>query len=331
MRLILRLFPIVALSVIAAVLWADSRPRGAGDGRTMSPIAAIARADSARLPKGSDLIEGCRSRLLAKSSVIAQVRQRIQLFDRQLFGSGIYLQQGGGPRPQFRFELDFQLENGSRTMVQCSDGRTLWLLEKNASGAALRKIDLDRLALAIQRFRPEIENSEDRPTTDRQHDVAHGGLLRLIEDLRTNFQFQTIGQADIAGVEVWVVQGIWREDRLQRLALQADEEGKWKQRDPAELGSHVPDDVLVYLDRDELFPYRIQYRRLERVADDSPPQPRSLVEMELFQVRFGASIEPVQFAKPVDMEADDHTEPFAKRLASEHEPATEKRGAAEIE
>lgn len=339
MRYILRILPMFLLVVIGAALWADSHKNGSASDRPLSPIGRIARADSAGMPDGEQLIEACQSRLLSHRSISSQVRQRVQLFDRQLFGSGIYLQQGselpGGAgqgglanwpgdgnqpgdmgRLQFRFELDFQLEDRKQGMIQSSDGTTLWLYDANSGSAGLRKVDLERLSLAV-------ELPQTKPDPEARQQLAarvaapHGGVPRLLHDLHANFEFHTVGQSEIAGVGVWVLQGVWRPERLGRLSpTSGDEDASQppKEIDVAQLGPHVPHDVLLYLDRDELFPYRIQYRRLEKRDEESAPEPRTLVEMELFEVRFDAPIEFNQFGKPIDIKAVDYTETYAKRL-----------------
>ena len=333
MRHIIRILPILAVAVIGAVLWADAQQNSPDNGRSLSPIAAIARVDTAGLPDGDELLAACQSRLLAHRSVSAQVRQRVQLYDRQLFGSGIYLQQGvvqldnGQPdspgRLQFRFELDFQLDNRKQGMVQSSDGVTLWLFDSNGSGAALRRVDLDRLALTVERF--EMESGDAQPGRRVEPSPAavdHGGLPRLLADLQKHFRFHTVGETEIAGVGVWVVQGTWRPDRLKQLSQHGDKKKSAAREaniDITQFGPQVPHDVLLYLDRDELFPYRIQYRRLEKLNNDSAARPRTLVEMELFQVRFDALIDLNQFAKPIDITAVDHTDAYAKRLVSGNE------------
>lgn len=316
MRQIFRILPVLLIGAAAAVLWADSRGNGTGTPRDLSPIASLARVESHDLPVGDELLAVCQERLLAHSSVTAQVRQRVQLFDRQLYGSGIYLQQGGAGRPQFRFELNFQLEKRRRATLRNSDGVNLWLYDSD--GDALRKVDLERLSLAVERHEMEAGVPAGQVLASRGK-TAHGGIPRLLADLDRNFQFHTVGQADIAGVEVLVVQGVWKPERLRQLVQQGEEDFDADASTPVEvdvtkLGPHVPYDVLLYLGKEDLFPYRVQYRRLEAAKKGETPQTKTLVEMELFQVRFDAPVAPSQFAKPVDIVAEDHTDTFAKRL-----------------
>ncbi len=326
MRHTYRILSILALCAVTAVIWADSRKKQPSKAGPWNRIAAITRPTGAELPDGESLLAAARSRLLAHQSVSAQVRQRVQLFDRQLFGSGIYEQlaavarpgalpdlgaeQGRASRPLFRFELDFQLEDRRRGFIQSSNGTTLWLYNNRGDEAQLQKVDLDRLTVALG---------------EHGQDVPLGGLPRLLADLDENFEFRTLGESKIknisidetriADIDVWVVQGVWRKGRARRLSKNQDEGNSSASPGIASFEPQVPHDVLLFIDREQLFPYRIRYRRLELAKGDESSQPRTLVEMELFKVRFDEPVNRSLFDKPVNMQATDHTEAMSLRLA----------------
>jgi hypothetical protein len=60
----------------------------------------------------------------------------------------------------------------------------------------------------------------------------------------------------------------------------------------------VPDHVLLLLGAEDLFPYRVEFRRtlpVEEGAEGGPPKSRALVMLELYEVALDAPIDPAQF------------------------------------
>ncbi|REJ68618.1 MAG: hypothetical protein DWQ31_07615 [Planctomycetota bacterium] len=320
MRYIFRIFAILTAAGIAAVIWADVRhdpsPAPVLD-RDPQPITGR----TGDLPDGEQLIAACAVALQSMPSVSAQMRQRVRMFDREVFGSGIYLQEGRGERAKFRLELSFQLAGTSRGLIRSSDGVMLWLFDDNRdTGAQLREIDLQRLELAVQRYRMEAGVAEDQVSgSPGPPDLSRGGLPQVLADLRANFEFQTVGQTRLEGLSAWVVQGVWREAPLRALLQHVESDLPLEQRGLAELDAHVPHDVLIFVDQEELFPYRFQFRR-GASNDASDAAPTTIVDMELFEVRFDVPIEASQFGKPVDLQATDHTDTYAQQLVKRLHP-----------
>src|SRR5690606_4255055 len=96
-------------------------------------------------------------------------------------------------------------------------------------------------------------------------------------------------------------QGTWRPEWLARLMpQQAEAIAAGQPPDLTMLPSHAPDQVFLYLGRDDLFPYRIEYRR-QPPADSSglfsreAPQTNVLMALEFYEVHVNSAVDPLQF------------------------------------
>ncbi len=80
---------------------------------------------------------------------------------------------------------------------------------------------------------------------------------------------------------------------------------------------HLPDHVILYLGKENLFPYNVEYYRLapNRKAAYPPPQDRILVAMELFDVVTSVPIPSTRFFyHPGNLEFTDQTEAYLESL-----------------
>ena len=82
--------------------------------------------------------------------------------------------------------------------------------------------------------------------------------------------------------------------------------------DTTKLPKHLPDRVLLLLGQEDLFPYRIEYRRqLDKKEAAGGEESRAVVTMELFEVNLNAPAEPTRFLyNPGSMEPEDQTQAF---------------------
>ena len=77
--------------------------------------------------------------------------------------------------------------------------------------------------------------------------------------------------------------------------------------DLTSLPPRAPDSVIISLGRDDLFPFRVIYRRM---ADDGSMV--DVVKLELYEVRFNAPLEPEQFDYHSRKKFHDETAQFIK-------------------
>lgn len=292
--------------------------------------AAAALPDTGSSPLGPTAHDGPSAepqRLLADAvrqleslqAVSAQVRHEANLFGKHLFGGGSYLEQNEGSGRLMRLELTMQLGDQTSSLVQVCDGRYLWTRRNLLGMVELKRIDVTRANRALQQAQ-RIPRPGDMGMLP-----GLGGLSRLLRGLHAAFRF-TSAEPTRRGEEqrpVWRLRGEWRPEQLLRILPEhktAMEDGN-----PPDLGrlpAHLPDHVLLLLGKEDLFPYRIEYRRGPDgdIGESGQPTGRLLVVMDLFHVVLNRPHARSRFVfryQPGNLEFSDETDQFLESLENE--------------
>jgi len=228
------------------------------------------------------LLDQASTMLARYHSVVAKVRCRAQLFDREIIGNGEYLQ-GPGTSRLMRYELRLQTGNRVVHSLQVNDGRYLWRRYVYEDEPEIDRIDVNR-ALSSAMANGIVAGPEAVVV------VGMGGLGRLIESLRKDFQFTSVfrselGNGQVGGLPVYGVEGTWNPLVLSNLGLASAEK----------LRPHVPDRVTLYLGCDDAFLYRVDYSRTQSGAGEGGAAPKPLLKLELFEVQFDVPIDEARF------------------------------------
>ena len=217
-----------------------------------------------------------------------------------------------------RLELSTQIGDQVSSFLQVCDGKCLWTYRKLFDETTLTRVDAVRAMRVLQAMAaaPGRDPAATLP--------GLGGLSRLLRGLDANFCFTTaeLGRVKqpVKYLPVWKLEGGWRPAQLVRLLPQqkaAIEQGK--PVDTTRLSKHLPDRVVLLLGQEDLFPYRIEYRRqVDKKEASEGEETRSLVTMELYEVNLNALAEPTRFLyNPGSMEPEDQTESFLLSLGGE--------------
>ncbi|MEX2188803.1 MAG: hypothetical protein WD875_18485 [Pirellulales bacterium] len=272
------------------------------------------------IPDSDALLRRAVSQLNATGGIEAKVRQRVDLFDRELIGSGSYVQQGSGVTTRLRLEMRMRTDKAATELLQVCNGETLWTFNAADGLRTLRRVDVDRVIDALR------SDASTRPGGFSGVAMGLGGLPWMVDGLRQYCRFAPAESGRLGDLDVLIVNGTWRSEKL--LALLPDDEKKRVAEggkiDPARLPPHLPDGVVIYLGRDDLFPYRFDYTRtLPRDASQSAPaaggvavpaKSKTIVTLEFYEVQIGAAIPPDRFAYKPGQGAIDDTERYIERL-----------------
>ncbi len=233
---------------------------------------------------GDAMVQQAVERLARLPVLSANIRQRVDLFDQQLTGSGTYAQLAAeGPVLLTRLELKLQTLEGAATWQQVCDGTKLWMYQKVTS-SAVSSVDVATV-LAAMRQSPSAGGSTAMG-------LGIGGLAEMLSSLSLSMRFRDVYASTSGEMKVWVVRGDWKSAAMAQgfgtsgkttsgnstpeKSAKEDEGGAV---DPKNLRPHVPTHVWVVLGQKDLFPYRIDYCRADR-GDERP-----LVSLEFFDVR----------------------------------------------
>lgn len=258
------------------------------------------------------MLERAIVRLERQPSVAASLRQRIDLYGRRLVGSGSYHQMNAGKDLLFRTELKIPLGDTITSLLQVCNGRYLWTYR------ALPHEDAQR-GLQTTLTRVDLNTVRKRGIGyggSWAQGIGYGGLPGLLKQALRLFEFGEATRGELHGVPVWQLLGTLREETSERL-LGKDKEGNQRKRAP-----HIPDMVSVTLGIDDLFPYRIDYRRQSETSDSQSraksliaggTKTQSLVTLEVFEVQTGQTIDPQMFFfRPTDVQVEDATDAFIR-------------------
>jgi outer membrane lipoprotein-sorting protein len=252
---------------------------------------------------------------------MARIRYQAEMFGNHLVGKGSYLQQGQGLERKMRLELETPIGDQNLVLEQICDGQFLWQYQppiaRNKQAAPERptvtRIDIRRVLAAI-----EQDKHATGPNVASQ--LALGGLPKLMEGVRQSFRFNRAEAGKLGELPVWIATGSWRPEALAVFAKDlADQAANGRPLNLKRLPQQLPEEISVYFGQDDLFPYRIEYRR--RTAQqgrggESDGEMLPIVIVEFCDVRLNVPIDPLQFEYRPGNEVDvvDATQNFMKTL-----------------
>jgi hypothetical protein len=313
MKIILAIFAIACGAALFALWDEDPQPAETGTG----VLAAVSRRDGAALlalshdqagvtqiePAANDLgragandvLRVARERIDGYSSIAASVRYRVQLFNSELIGSGLYQQAGQGSERHFRLELRTQLGEEVASRLQVCDGNALWTYRETPDGAQLEWLDLRRVRVAQRQ-------AAGLPPASPVDEFATGGVPRLLEALQLNFQTVSTEAGHLGEVPMWAIELEWKPSVLVALIPdQAEQMNAGKSCDFAEV-PQLPERVMVFLGHEDLFPRRIEFRRRpsdnaarSRAGEDRRDKLVPVVTVEFADLQLNQPIDPRQF------------------------------------
>ena len=313
------------------------------------PAPAIEDPPSDSTSVGDKLLLQAATMLERRASVSARLRHQVFIGEKQLYGVGSYWQQGSGA--DLRVRLELQIAGQDASLLQISNSRFLWIDRRLPTGRNVSRIDLRQLRadpVLSATSSDELEPGTATWSAVQPDLIAHsGGLPSLLASLGDNFSLlppqamrlaaQASPESQSASVPVFAVVGHWKYEKLVEL-LAHRRETRIESQSPDSLDAYLstlnslpnrlPQEVLLLVGQADLFPYRIEYRRLEtplaarRESAPIPYQlsPNPLVVLELTDVAFDTPIAAGQFDyAPGDADWIDQTAALLERLRREHE------------
>jgi hypothetical protein len=248
-----------------------------------------AGADVGRLHAGEVMLSQAIDRIERYPSITAKIRQQAEMFGMRMIGTGIYLQ-GPAASQCMRLEMKLQVEDEVTSLQQICDGTNLWILRRLGQQASLGRVEVAPVLDNQRRWTAEVGQGTATAATGPAG-IGLGGLPRLLRSLNHSFQFADPVPTQMMTMPVFEMHGVWRPEALNRL-LPGKAIGANGIADLSKLPESVPDEVIVLLGREDLFPYRVEYRRHDPAdVDGETASSRVLLIMELFEVRANEAIE----------------------------------------
>jgi hypothetical protein len=320
----LPILPAVALGVLAAVaagVFMAHTPTGwaAGNVSTVStPAVSVpagraaavgsptpsSRANLVPTPRAGELVVHAADRLASHATLSAKINLHSDLFGESLVAGGQYLQ---GPRDSRRVRLELKVRLGDKvcSLQQVSDGAALWVVQSSLSFSRLGRVDVPR-ALAL------MQQAGHAAGTGM---LALGGLPVLLDRLNQSFDFTHVRTEQLGSVPALVALGVWKPAMLAHLMPdQRPAIDSGKPADQSQLPTYVPNQVEVFIGRDDLFPYQIDYVRAANPGSHGEND-RVLARIKFVDVHFDVQVDSAQFVyQPGETVPVDDTEAFVHRM-----------------
>jgi hypothetical protein len=270
---------------------------------------------------GEELVAEAIVRLERSRSISAKFRQQAELFGTHLVGTGIYLQRQD-TRALMRLEMKLQVDQHQASLQQVCDGHFLWSLRRIDKESALERVEVARV-LEVMGGQGRAGGLVPRTANMAGGGLCIGGLPELMRSLNRSFRFSQVTPSSWAGVPVYVVTGAWETATLERLLPDQKEAIAAGRADLSKLPQPTPDAVNLVLGRDDLFPYRVEYRR---TSDDEyeqrkpgepigPPRPKTYLILEWFEVQRNVPLDPQLFQyQPGDVPVNDQTAAYIESI-----------------
>jgi hypothetical protein len=334
-----------ALAQPMAVAGPDTRAAVVRPGAMPDPADPLTTGRSAPLTTGDRLLVQATNQLERRRSITARMGHRVSFAGHHLSGRGSYWQQGSGEDLRVRLELQVTGEDAS--LLQVSNSRFLWSDRRLPTGRTVSRIDLRQLrtdpVLAKAGF-DVIRPGEASWSTAQPELTAHyGGLPRLLTALSESFSFlppqaMRLVSPDApqqASVPFFAVVGHWKPDKLAKLLESQESRAESQEPETKHLPpDRFPQEVLLLFGQADLFPYRIEYRRLETpplAAANAQPTPYQLsaqpmAVLEFSDVAFDLPIPAGQFDyAPRDADWVDQTAAVLERMRRERQEKVARR------
>lgn len=299
----LPILPAIAVGVLAAigagVIAAKMRARDAREAHKEAPPAVVLAT-----PAAADLVRKSAEQLASHRSISAKVNLTADIFGEPLVAGGQYLQ--GTPESRhLRMELKVQLGAKVCSLQQISDGHAVWTRQQALHEPRLGRVD-------VQRALPALQEAGYRPGVDV---LALGGLPMLLDSLRKSFDFCAVRNEKLGVTSTMVVTGVWKPSAVAPLLpdqKQAIESGA--PPDISRLPAYIPNEVEIYIGRDDLFPHKIDFLRA-RAPGNHAADDRILSSMKFVELEFDRPIDPAQFTfQSGETVPVDDTDAFAARM-----------------
>jgi hypothetical protein len=321
-----------------------------------TPEPEIADESLDNLPPGQRLLVQAMRQLQRHESVYARLQHKVSVEGNQYVGNGSYWQQGRDDLLQVYLQLQFAGLEASQ--LQVANDRYLWVDRRLPTGRAVTRFNL-RALRAEQRAETAHQDSERMEIGAETHpedvrleaisyddsllfSAQNGGLPGLVASLLDHFDFMppqamrlTVAPPLVAEpkeLPVFAVVGHWKPEKLAALTGVNDQEPTVEGQEAATIDAlpeRFPQEVLLLIGQTDLFPYRIEYRRLETPAAAGAGAPQvvyqlsaePLVVLELTDVTFDLPVAAGQFdySPPPNVDWTDQTATLIARLRKERQ------------
>ncbi|PHR97939.1 MAG: hypothetical protein COA78_26830 [Blastopirellula sp.] len=256
------------------------------------------------------LLNQVTSRLSQHLSIEAKLHtETFGVFNTSVTGHGEYLQLGSDENLRVYLGLDFGSTKSAMKMVQTTseDLKYLWSSCKTPLIEQATRIDLEKVKTAL-RSQPQA-GLRAGPLSQ----ISIAGLPGMVSEIAQRFDFAEVESGQVNQRPVWILRGKLNQASLARILKDEsiDWVGNTKQLSQFNrwelLPHHLPHQVVIAIGQDDLFPYRIDFRRFTsegktKLAQLATNSASPLVSISLSSVKLDQPIDSAKFDTPLDID-----------------------------
>ncbi len=185
------------------------------------------------------------NRLRARPKIAAKIVEDVDMLNQKFRLEGNYYKDAG---LRVRFELSLKgLGDANSTMLQVCDGKTLWEFNKVLNMQSYRRREIVPI---LEKLKDPILDDAFRALVNTQ--LGFGGPEALLMGFRDKVKFDQFSVEAVDGVESFILGGTWK-DRKGLMGM-----NDRPLPDTAPLPSYIPSNIRVFVDKVNLWPYRIE-------------------------------------------------------------------------
>lgn len=221
-------------------------------------------------------------------NLVAKVRQRVQIGESELTGTGEYWQQAKGNLRRTRWSVQTLVAEGQGSYLQVFDGQILWTDLHLPSKHEVTKLNLTDLRRQLAASSAATTGGISR--TIQNLILTHrGGLTQLLDELVQRFDFDQPQPMWWGDQSVYALIGHWKPGQVARLWPDLKPTDPWPEA--------LPHHVLLMVGKTDLLPYLIEYRsgsdaRHAKGTNSFELAESPLTRYEFFDVQIAQTIDP---------------------------------------
>lgn len=248
------------LTTVASFAQAPGGPLPAQPAQPGGNAGSAPKAPAEEPPTEAEkLIDEAIQKVAAVKSVSATLTQEVKMMDRSFQVKGRYRK---APGARVFLQLDVAgLPGSTGTLIQVSNGETLWNYQKLLDSPSYSKLSVKPVLERVQA--PEVDKQVREQILST---LGFSGPEMLLSGVRKSIRFDQKEEGELDGRPVWIVRGTWRD----RTGLNVPEG-----RPVAPIGllpPYVPSLATLTLDKENGWPYRLDFRgRPETMLVDIRP------------------------------------------------------------
>ncbi|WP_145260908.1 LolA family protein [Calycomorphotria hydatis] len=231
-------------------------------------------AAAQELSSAVEVLNATRERLDTYDSLRARIIEQVQVGSARYQAEGSYAQARGN---RIRVELEVLSGNIPGSLLQVCDGDILWSTYHTGDVKRVVRRDVREILRVAKDRGPSVNNI-------LISELGLGGLPAMLAAIQQFNDFEPLESVELKDKDFYHIKGRWKAGLVEEWTKPAG--------GTAPQAIHIPDFVEVFVEKEQMFPYRVRYWKI----DPSSKQRFPLLTIDLRDIVVNSTINPADFA-----------------------------------